>query len=238
MGNNPISMIDPDGGNCFDSNNNPVPCGDMNQAYNNSTNNITQLDAVIIGGNPKTNYVSSGAYGWNDGSAERFWNEYMPLTSSFNTFIEGAKNGNKSDMAWGAALFVLDIFSFGEGSVGVKAISKSEKLIDIYTATRNGRKYVGQSVNYLTRYTKGIFKEMRPQLIAKVPARLANAAEQQMMSVHGLFNKTDDILKSVGNGLADNRRLQMSLKNQIENKKLMKEAMEWLDTNVPQWMEW
>lgn len=50
MGNNPIRMIDPDGGTCSDANGNIVPCGDMNQAFNNSTNNITQLDAVVIGG--------------------------------------------------------------------------------------------------------------------------------------------------------------------------------------------
>ena len=33
-----------------------------------------------------------------------------------------------------------------------------------------------------------------------------------------------------------NKRLQMSLKNQIENKELMKAAMDYLDNNVPNWM--
>lgn len=62
-----------------------------------------------------TNYVSSGDYGWNNGSAETLWNDYMPLTSSFNTFLIGAQTGNKSQMALGAGLFLLDAASFGEG---------------------------------------------------------------------------------------------------------------------------
>ena len=33
MGNNPIRMIDPNGGTCFDVNGNSIPCGDMNSGY-------------------------------------------------------------------------------------------------------------------------------------------------------------------------------------------------------------
>ncbi len=54
MGNNPISMIDPDGGNCTDANGNSVPCGDMNSAYKNSSTDIAQLNEVVIQGKPKS----------------------------------------------------------------------------------------------------------------------------------------------------------------------------------------
>ncbi len=59
----------------------------------------------------------SGIYGWNDGSAERFWNKNMPITSSVYSFYNGAKNGDGSEMAWGAGFLFLDIATFGEGSV-------------------------------------------------------------------------------------------------------------------------
>ncbi|WP_234423203.1 RHS repeat-associated core domain-containing protein [Flavobacterium sp. RSP49] len=52
MGNNPIRMIDPNGGTCFDVNGNSIPCGDMNSSYSAPGNDITQLPEIIINGKP------------------------------------------------------------------------------------------------------------------------------------------------------------------------------------------
>jgi len=62
-------------------------------------------------------YGSSGIYGWNDGSAELFWSEYMPITSSFSKFYNGLVSGSKSEMSLGAGLLLLDIISLGESSL-------------------------------------------------------------------------------------------------------------------------
>jgi len=80
----------------------------------------------------KSNYVSSGDYGWNDGSAETFWREYAPISSSFHTFANGVNNGDKSQIAWGTAMLALDIFTFGEGSVLAKV---GGKTIETYALT-------------------------------------------------------------------------------------------------------
>jgi hypothetical protein len=70
----------------------------------------------------KPYYGSSGEYGWNDGSAELFWSEYMPITSSFARFYNGLQTGDRSDMALGAGLLLLDIVSLGEGQAGLGTI--------------------------------------------------------------------------------------------------------------------
>lgn len=63
---------------------------------------------------------ATGAYGWNDGSAERLWSEYIPFTSSFSTWLNGVKTGDKSQIAWGTFLLVADAASFGEGGFLIK----------------------------------------------------------------------------------------------------------------------
>ncbi len=100
-----------------------------------------QLDEVVIdkytrweGTYFDRNNRGSGAYGWNDGSAERFWNEYMPITSSFYTFYTGAQSGSTSQMALGAVLLFVDVFTFGEGSIGYKAATQTYAL----TAAKSG----------------------------------------------------------------------------------------------------
>lgn len=80
---------------------------------------VEALDRYGLNSQPY--YGSSGAYGWNDGSAEIFWNEYMPITSSFSKFYNGVITGDKSDIALGAGLLALDILTLGEGSAGVGA---------------------------------------------------------------------------------------------------------------------
>jgi hypothetical protein len=64
----------------------------------------------------------SGVYGWNDGSAERLWKEYMPVTSSFFKLYNGIQTGDKSQMTWGAGLLLLDAASFGLEGTGAKIL--------------------------------------------------------------------------------------------------------------------
>lgn len=69
-------------------------------------------------------YYSSGAYGWNDGKAEAFWNEYAPITSSCYSISQGVKNGDGGQVACGIGFLFIDIVTFGEGSIyfrGAKA---------------------------------------------------------------------------------------------------------------------
>ncbi len=241
MGNNPINLIDPDGGavgdpefpanpvkgQAYSHNNNGTT---WNYEYNGSswvgTGAIGSLQEVMVTGGTKGNswsamdFVHTGldGIGLVPGLGE--------IADGTNALLYLAEGDHINAGLSAAAMIPL----VGYGATAVKYGKKAEKLVDIYTATRNGKKYVGQSVNYLTRYTKKVSKEMKPKLLIKVPKRLANAVEQQMISVHGTVK--------YGNGLADNRRLQMSLKNQIKNKDLMKEAMDFLDTNAPGWMGW
>jgi URI fold toxin 2 len=67
------------------------------------------------------NYYGSGAYGWNDGSAEKFWEEDAPVISSIFTFINGIQSKSISKTLFGVLLCGIDAVSFGEGSVGIKA---------------------------------------------------------------------------------------------------------------------
>jgi RHS repeat-associated protein len=48
MGNNPVRMIDRDGGWCEDGNGNRIPCNSENLSYMNSQNHIVQLMDVVI----------------------------------------------------------------------------------------------------------------------------------------------------------------------------------------------
>lgn len=223
MGNNPIGMIDPDGGYCYDSNGNTIPCGDFKE-FNNSTSHMTFLNDVVIQGKGKSNswsamdFVHTGldGIGLIPGLGE--------IADGTNALLYLAEGDHINAGLSAAAMIPLA----GYGAVAIKYGRKAEKLVDIYSATKKGKKYFGQSVNYATRYTKKVAKEIEPVLLAKVPKRLANAVEQQMISIHGTVK--------YGNGMGANKRLQMSLKNQIENKEVMKEAMDFLDTNVPGWM--
>ena len=46
----------------------------------------------------------------------------MPITSSLNRLCNGIATGNSSQIALGASLLVLDIFTFGEASVSIKGV--------------------------------------------------------------------------------------------------------------------
>ena len=55
MGNNPISMVDPDGGWCTDVNGNQIPCGELSDIYGNDDIHTTLLPDF----EPTSNYHSS-----------------------------------------------------------------------------------------------------------------------------------------------------------------------------------
>lgn len=82
---------------------------------------------VIINSKYKLTFTigASGAYGWNDGSAESFWNNDMPFTSSFYRFYTGVQTGDKSDIGLGAFLLALDAASLGLEGVGAKFLGAS-----------------------------------------------------------------------------------------------------------------
>lgn len=50
MGNNPISMIDPDGGTCYDAKGNQIPCGNDNSYFEGSVRHLVSgSDDIVIG---------------------------------------------------------------------------------------------------------------------------------------------------------------------------------------------
>jgi hypothetical protein len=235
MGNNPINLIDPDGGMT-----DPPTNGKVGEKFNHPDHGMLTyngnywldgsgqaiLNEVVLTGQGKSNFLNS---------AVRIGADFTPFVGSIWDIVEGVNNGDGWQVAMGAGFLVLDVVTLGSSSIvkgtlktTLKAAKNSDKLVDIYKATKNGKRYFGQSVDLAKRYTKEEAGKIGPELITQVPERLKNAVEQQLISIHGTTK--------YGNGLGANKRLQMSLKNQIENKELMKEAMDFLDTNVPNWM--
>ncbi|WP_181161670.1 RHS repeat-associated core domain-containing protein [Flavobacterium sp. GSA192] len=220
MGNNPISMIDPDGGS--------TECegcpgkGTAADPY--------RLPAVVIQGKPKSsNYFSFSNI---QTSLDVLGSTEIPVVSQLADISSAGMSAYQGDYT-GAMLSLggAIIPGMSQAKLGLKLAKRTEKLVDIYQGTKKAGKYFGQSVDLTSRYTKsGIKKEFvkAPEVIIQVPARIASAVEQQLISIHGTVK--------YGNGMGANKRLQMSLKNQIENKELMKEAMDYLDNNVPNWM--
>jgi hypothetical protein len=214
MGNNPISLTDPDGGS--------TQCEGC--PGKGTTTDPYQLQEVVIRGTPKPSTLATVVDVGTD---------FLPF-SGIKDVYRGYQSGNGWQMAMGIGFIAFDAATFGSGSLlrgGIKTAMKAEKLIDIYQGTKKAGKYFGQSVNLAKRYTNKVLKKefiQKPKLIAKVPERIADAVEQQLISIHGTVKH--------GNGMGGNKRLQMSLKNQIENKEVMKEAMDFLDNNVPNWM--
>jgi hypothetical protein len=230
MGNNPIGMIDPDGGYCYDSNGNTIPCGDFKE-FNNSTSHMTFLNEVVVTGAPKSNNYFS--FSNIQTGLDVLGSTEIPVISQLGDIGSAGMSAYQGD--YSGALLSLGgavIPGMSQAKLGLKLAKKSERLIDIYQGTKNGGKYFGQSVNLTKRYGKEEANKVGPNLLGKVPERLANAVEQQLISIHGLHK----LKKGMGNGLGGNGRLQMSLKNQIKNKETMKEAMHWLDNNVDNWM--
>lgn len=145
MGNNPVSGIDPDGGFYYPGGNGTT----VGQTHTDSDGSwkwdgsiwkgqngaidcsFVTLRDVVINNRPKANtsnlfgidysrLPSSGAYGWNDGSAERFWNETMPITSDLFDVISGIQEGNSKRALKGTLFTVINVFSFGEGGTLLK----------------------------------------------------------------------------------------------------------------------
>jgi hypothetical protein len=218
MGNNPINLIDPDGGWTEGD-----PIDPPSPGFPGSSVPIT-LDEVVITITPKGNSWSAMDFVHTGLDGIGLIPAFGEIADGANALIYLAEGDHINAGLSAAAMIPLA----GYGATAIKYGRKAEKLVDIYSATKNGKKYFGQSVNLVTRYTRKVTKEIRPVLLAKVPKRLANAVEQQMISIHGTVK--------YGNGMGANKRLQMSLKNQIENKEVMKEAMNFLDSNVPGWM--
>jgi RHS repeat-associated protein len=67
MGNNPVRMIDPDGGWCYDSNGNSIPCGDDLSQYQNIWNHTTVLSEVPVT-NQNYFYESGPSSSYENGS--------------------------------------------------------------------------------------------------------------------------------------------------------------------------
>jgi hypothetical protein len=67
------------------------------------------------------NNVGSGVYGYDSGD-DNIWNNYMPFTSSVWKIYQGHQAGDTSQMAAGGGWLLFDIATFGEGSVGAKAL--------------------------------------------------------------------------------------------------------------------
>jgi hypothetical protein len=58
----------------------------------------------------------------------------MPITSSFNTFFNGLKNGNNSQAALGAVFLIIDVASFGEGGLLIKGAQGTAKTVGLVEA--------------------------------------------------------------------------------------------------------
>lgn len=109
-------MIDPDGGYCYDSNGNSIPCGDFKE-FNNSTSHMTFLNEVVIKGTPK-----SGGLGMAGDIALGFVSG-----SDIIGMYQGARDGNWGQFAMSTAFFALDVATLGSGSLvkgGLKAALK------------------------------------------------------------------------------------------------------------------
>ncbi len=241
MGNNPIGMIDPDGGlagpgdppqswfgRVFSS------IGSAFSGNSEVTYNEGQLKEVVIQGRGTSSIT--GTFGPalpNSAIAPSRENDYwwnkMAYDGSRVVDYKGFRIGVNDK---GFAVENLGPIPLGgAGALGyISGGAGAKGFVSIYTGIRNEAKYIGQTVNIFTRYSNKIRIAMGLEVKLQVPARLANAVEQQLISVHGL--------EKYGNGLANNKRLQMSLANQIKNKTLMNEAMIYLDTHFPQWMTW
>ena len=217
MGNNWPFKVDPDGG-CTDP-----PC------------NETPIATEFL---PEVVITAKGGGGVTVGDVARTTADFIPIVGSGLDIYEGLRDGNGWQVAAGVGFLVLDIATLGGSSIvkgtlktGIKqGLKHSDKLVSIYTGVRNGKKYIGQTVDLTKRYSKKIRNKMGVEVKLEVPERLVDAVEQQMISVHGT--------KKFGNGLADNARNQISLKNQIKNKDLMMEARNFLDNNFSDWMNW
>jgi RHS repeat-associated protein len=122
MGNNPISMIDPDGGYCYDSNGNSIKCGDS--SYNNKTNHQVQLEEVVITGPPK-----STAYKVADVATD-----FIPVVGGAKDIYKGWKSGNPWQVAMGVGFIAFDLATLGSGSLirgSVKTVGK--ELLEVGT---------------------------------------------------------------------------------------------------------
>lgn len=101
MGNNPISMIDPDGGYCYDANGNQVPCADISSQtgfdlsmYEGPTvESFNMLPEVVLtgsGGNGVGNIAAKDATGWLSlagGMGVDIYNSTIPNMTKDNFLI-------------------------------------------------------------------------------------------------------------------------------------------------------
>jgi hypothetical protein len=109
MGNNPIGMIDPDGGYCYDSNGNTIPCGDFKE-FNNSTSHMTFLNEVVVTGSSKSNWGNSFAHSFSSNSL--FFEQSLSIRNNFykpneKFFYEGFKKGELSQFEYATKRYNL-----------------------------------------------------------------------------------------------------------------------------------
>ncbi len=243
MGNNPIIRIDPDGGQDCQCNDNDPPF-DMGAFFRSMFHSIytgfadsNDIEAVANHDVKLANQISEQN---KKTSIER--NKIAESVKDgleagdllgFATLLSGLSDG---DFDSSDAINVIAVTPVGKAGKIIKVAKHSEKFVYIYKGrkvidetTKKTGIYFGQTINNLKRYSEKVRIKMKYKDIIKVPARIADAVEQQLISIHGTTK--------YGNGMASNKRLQMSLKRQIENKDLMQEAKEFLDKNVEKWME-
>ncbi len=140
MGNNPIGMIDPDGGYCYDSNGNAIPCGDFKE-FNNSTSHMTFLNEVVV------TRGTSNASGFSDNSLWRYTPGFGSGLDAYDSFARG----DYWTGAFHSALAITDIASLGAGSLATGGLKAAIKVGAKEVVERGGKTIIGETMERVSK---------------------------------------------------------------------------------------
>ncbi|WP_223826532.1 RHS repeat-associated core domain-containing protein [Flagellimonas sp. S3867] len=229
MGNNPISRIDPDGGQDCECKDKKPPKFDYwgrFMALFFGKHKLSDVKEQFDSGN-----VTRATEMLNSNHATMdLANENIKLATEIITTIEPtgltalAYGLSDGEYNFDDGINTFSIVPFGKGLRFLKYANNSEEYVFIYKAYKETGIYYGQTIDMAKRYPKSVRDDINPEELLRVPKRIADAVEQQLISIHGTTK--------YGNGLSSNKRLQMSLKRQIKNNVLMQEALDYLDAKL------
>ena len=166
MGNNPVSSIDPDGGQCYDSDGNPMTCPDTWQHYEGPDQHIRFLAGVEISAGMSQSAASASRLGMYANS-DNFWNhDVTQATLLVATSFIGAEAYLLGRLGT-TTKFFGNYLKANRGPLRQgyeKTVKELKKVGEDMLANEYSKEITAQTMHYLRRRVGVIFKDQTPVL--------------------------------------------------------------------------
>ena len=167
MGNNPANSIDPDGGQCYDADGNPMTCPDTWQHYEGPDNHIRFLADVEVSAGMSQSAASASRLGMYRNS-DKFWDHEVTQATMFVAgLLTGSAEAHLLGRLGTATKFLGNALKVNRGPVRQayeRTVRELGRVGDDMLSNGYSEEVTAQTMHYLRRRVGVIFKEQTPAL--------------------------------------------------------------------------